>query len=66
MPLGWVVLDGTNRTLEGINEKKVANGTSPGGGNAEAMITSLQNLEPYYGMQFFLVNLKTGEVFAFV
>ena len=27
---------------------------------------SLQRLEPYYKIQFFLVDLETGEVFAFV
>ena len=66
LPLGWVVLDSTNRTLEEISEKKVANGTSPAGGSAGAMITSLQNLEPYYGTQCFLVDLEMGEVFAFM
>ena len=52
LSLGWIVSDGTNQTLEEIREKKVANGTSPGGGNTGAIITSLQNLEPYYGTQF--------------
>ena len=52
--------------LEEILEKKVTNGISPGGGSAGAMITSLQNLEPYYGTQFFLVDIETGEVFAYV
>ena len=64
MPLGWIVADGTNRALEEINKKKVANGISPGGGNTGAIITSLQNLEPYYGTHVFLVDIKTGEVFA--
>ena len=49
LPLGWIVPDGTNRSLEEIQDKKVANGTSPGGGRAGIMITSLVNLEPYYG-----------------
>ena len=66
MPLGWIVPDGTNQTLEEIREKKVASGMSPGGGNVRAMITSLQNLEPYYRTQFFLIDLKMGEVVAFV
>ena len=66
LPLGWIVPDGINRTLEEINEKKVANGMLPGGDNAGAMIISLQNLEPYYSTQFFLVDLETGELFAFV
>ena len=66
LPLGWIVLDGTNRTLEEIRDKKVAAGTSPGGGRAGAIVVSLQRLEPYYGTQFFLIDLETGEVFAFV
>ena len=30
------------------------------------MIISLQRLEPYYGTQFFLVDLETGEVFGYI
>ena len=66
LPLGWIVPDGTNRTLEEIRDKKVANGISPGGGNTGAMITNLHNLEPYYRTQFFLIDLEMGEVFAYV
>ena len=43
MPLGWIVPDGTNRTLEEIAEKKIANGMSPGGGSG-AVIVSLPQL----------------------
>ena len=42
LPLGWIVPDGMNRTLEEIKDKKIANGISPGGGQAGAMIVSLQ------------------------
>ena len=66
LPLGWIVPDGTNRTLEEIKDKKISNGISPGGGQAGAMIVSLQWLEPYYGTQFFLVDLEMGEVFAYI
>ena len=66
LPLGWVVPDGTKRTLEEISKKKVVKGVSPGGGNAGDMITSLQNLEPYYVTHFFLVDLEMGEMFAYV
>ena len=66
LPLGWIVPDGTNRTLEEIKDKKISNGVSPGGGQAGAMIVSLQWLEPYYGTQFFLVDLETGEVFVYI
>ena len=53
LPLGWIVPDGMNRTLEEISDKKVANGILPGGGQAGAIVVSLQRLEPYYGTQFF-------------
>ena len=66
LPLGWIVPDGTNRTLEEIKDKKISNGISPGGGQAGAVIVSLQWLEPYYGTQFFLVDLEMGEVFAYI
>ena len=32
LPLGWIVPDGMNRTLEEIKDKKISNGISPGGG----------------------------------
>ena len=66
LPLGWIVLGSTNRTLEEIREKKVdlSQGNSPGGGQAGAIVVNLQRLEPYYGTPFFLVDLETGEVFG--
>ena len=66
LPLGWIVPDGTNRTLEEIKDKKISNDRSPGGGQAGAVVMSLQRLEPYYGTQFFLVDLETGEMFAYI
>ena len=53
LPLGWIVPDGTNRTLEEIKDKKISNALSPGGGQAGAVVMTLQRLEPYYGTQFF-------------
>ena len=35
MPLGWIVPDGTNQMMEEIQEKKVGNGISPGGGSGQ-------------------------------
>ena len=61
----WIVPDGTNQTLEEIRDKKVSSGISPGGGQAGGIVVSLQRLEPYYGTQFFLIDLETGEVFAY-
>ena len=58
-PLGWIVPDGTNRTLEEIKDKKISNDHSPGGVQAGAVVMTLQRLEPYFGTQFFLVDLET-------
>ena len=66
LPLGWIVPDGTNRTLEEVKDKKISNTLSPGGGKAGAVVMTLQRLEPYYGTQFFLVDLETGEMFAYI
>ena len=62
LPLGWIVLDGTNRTLEEISDKKISSGISPAGGQAGTIVINLQRLEPYYGTQFFM---EMGEVFAY-
>ena len=66
LPLGWIVPDGTNQTLEEIKDKKISNDRSPGGGQAGAVVITLQRLEPYCGTQFFLVDLETGEMFAYI
>ena len=66
LPLGWVIPDGTNRTLEEIKDRKISNDHSPGGGQAGAVVITLQQLEPYLGTQFFLVDLETGEMFAYI
>ena len=66
LPLGWIVPDGTNRTLEEISDKKVTNRNSPGGGQAGAVVVSLHRLQPYYRTPFFLVDLETGEVFGYL
>ena len=57
LPLGWIVPDGTNRTLEELKDKKISNDQSPGGGQAGAVVMTLSRLEPYFGTQFFLVDL---------
>ena len=66
LPLGWIVPDGTNRTLEEIKDKKISKDRSPGGGQAGAVVMTLQRLEPYFGTQFFLVDLEMGEMFAYI
>ena len=42
LPLGWIVPDGTNQTLEEIKDKKISNDHSPGGGPAGAVVMTLQ------------------------
>ena len=42
LPLGWIIPDGTNRTLEEIKDKKISNDQSPGGGQAGAVVMTLQ------------------------
>ena len=66
LPLGWIIPDGTNRTLEEIKDKKISNDQSPGGGQAGAVVMTLQQLEPYFGTQFFLVDLEMGEMFTYI
>ena len=66
LPLGWVIPDGTNQTLEEIKDRKISNDHSPGGGQAGAVVITLQQLEPYLGTQFFLVDLETEEMFAYI
>ena len=65
MPLGWIVPDGSNRILEEILEKKIANGISPGGGTG-AVIMCLPKLERVFETRHYLVDLDTGEVFAYI
>ena len=60
LPLGWIVPDSTNQTLEEIKDKKISNDRSPGGGQAGAVVMTLQRLEPYYGTQFFSGRLGNG------
>ena len=47
LQLGRIMPDGTNRTLEEINDKNVSSGISPGSGQAGVVVVSLQKLEPY-------------------
>ena len=66
LPFGWIVPDGTNQTLEELKDKKISNDQSPGEGQAGAVVMTLSRLEPYFGTQFFLVDLETGEMFAYI
>ena len=64
-PLRWIVPDGTNRRLEEITDRKKADGT-PGGGSSGSMVIILPRIEPYFGTQFFLVDIETGELFTLI
>ena len=63
--LSWIVPVGTNRKLEEIQDRKMSDGT-PGGGSSGSVVINLPRIQPYYGTQFFLVDMDTGELFAFV
>ena len=56
-----MVLTELTEETEEIKDKKISNDHSPGGGQAGAVVMTLQQLEPYFGTQFFLVDLETGE-----
>ena len=62
LPLDWIVPDGRNKTLEEIDEAKVANFPSPGGGHGSVML-SLPHLQPFFGETTFLVDLDTAQLF---
>ena len=62
LPLDWIVPDGRNKTLEEIEEAKVANFPSPGGGHGSVTL-SLPNLQPFFGETTFLVDLDTAQLF---
>ena len=63
--LRWIVPDGTNRRLEEITDRKKADRT-PGGGSSGSMVITLPRIEPYFGTQFFLVDIEMGELFALI
>ena len=65
LPLSWIVPDGTNHKLEEFQDRKMSDGT-PGGGSSGSVIVNLPRIEPYYGTQFFFMDMDTGEMFAFV
>ena len=63
--LRWIVPDGTNRKLEEIKDRKKVDGT-PGGGSSGSIMINLPRIELYFGTQFFLVDMDTGELFALI
>ena len=63
MPLAWIVPDTTNRTLEEIEERTIADFRSPGGGTG-ALVVLLPRLMQFYNTDKFTVDIDSGEVFA--
>ena len=63
MPLAWIVPDTTNRTLEEIEERTIADFRSPGGGTG-ALIVLLPRLSQFYRTDRFTVDIDSGDVFA--
>ena len=64
MPLAWVVPDMTNRTLEEIEERTIADFRSPGGGTG-ALVILLPRLSQFYHTDRFTVDIDSGEVFTY-
>ena len=63
MPLAWIVPDTTNRTLEEIEERTIADFRSPGGGTG-ALVVLLPRLMQFYNTDKFTVDIDSGEAFA--
>ena len=61
LPFGWIIPDGTNRTLDEIKDKKISNDHSPGGGQAGAVVMTLQRLEPIFWYTIFPSQPGNGE-----
>ena len=54
--LDWILLDSKNSQLETLRDKHIADFPAPGG-NTGAMLVYLPDLEPFYNMKEFLVDL---------
>ena len=61
--LDWILLDSKNSQLETLRDKHIADFPAPGG-NTGAMLVYLPDLEPFYNMKEFLVDLQSGELFV--
>ena len=61
--LDWIIPDGRNSRLETLHEKHIMNFPAPGG-KTGAMLVHLPDLEPFYNMKEFLIDLQSGELFV--
>ena len=65
MAMDWYVPDGSNRRLIEIQDTRIADFRSPGGG-AGAMTMTLPNLMLHYQTTKYLVDVETGELFGWI
>ena len=65
MAMDWYVPDGSNRRLVEIQDTRIADFRSPGGG-AGAMTMTLPNLMLHYQTRKYLVDVETGELFGWI
>ena len=65
MAIDWYVLDGLNRRIVEVPDKKIADFHSPGGGTG-ALILTLTRLLLHYNTTRYLIDIDTGEVFGWI
>ena len=65
MAMDWYVPDGSNRRLIEVEDTRIADFRSPGGG-AGAMTMTLPNLMLHYQTTKYLVDVETGELFGWI
>ena len=61
--LDWILPDGRNSQLETLKDKHITDFPALGG-TTGAMLVHLPDLEPFYNMKEFLVDLQSGELFV--
>ena len=63
--MDWYVPDGSNCRLVEIEDRKIANFHSPGGGTG-ALIVTLTHLLLYYNTTKYLIDIDSGELFGWI
>ena len=61
--MDWILPDGLNSKLEDLEYKEIADFPVPGT-NHGAMLVHIPNIQPYFNMSKFLVDLHTGDLLA--
>ena len=65
MAMDWYLPDGSNRRLVEVQETRIADFRSPGGGTG-ALVMTLAHLMLQYQTTKYLVDLDTGEMFGWI